>query len=392
MRILLSLLLVSAVSTAHAVEFSGNVATELLLFTETERFAEQFDENLTVSFQPKWMYSWNNRDDEIVVELFMRADSRDDNRQHADIRELKWLHVDDNQEWRIGIDTVFWGVTESQHLVDVINTVDRVEGIDGEDKLGQPMIHYTNIQDYGVFHVFILTGFREPTFHSPEGRLRLPLPVDEDQAQFESSDEEQHIDYALRYAHYIGDTEFGLSLFDGTSRDPEFSQGFDSDGQPVLIPFYPQITQFGLDLQSIVDDWLWKLELIHRDQDSGSFFATVAGFEYTFYGIMETAIDLGTLLEYSYEDRDENAGVFDNDLFAGLRFAFNDVQSSEVLAGMFYDVENQSRSFRVEANRRLGDSWKLTGELQFFSNIDEDDPLNAYAQDDFILMELARYF
>ncbi len=392
MRTLLPWLLVAAISAAQAVEFSGNVATELLLFTETERIAEQFDENLTISFQPKFSHSWNNRDDEIVVELFMRLDRRDDNRNHADIRELKWLHVDANQEWRVGIDSVFWGVTESQHLVDVINSIDQVEGIDGEDKLGQPMIHYTNIQDYGVFHVFILTGFREPTFHSPEGRLRLPLAVDEDQAQFESSDEEEHIDYALRYAHYIGDTEFGLSLFDGTSRDPEFSQGLDDDNQPVLIPFYPQMTQFGLDLQSIIGDWMWKLELIHRDQDSGSFTAMTAGFEYTFYGILESAVDLGTLLEYSYEDRDENAGVFDNDLFAGLRFAFNDVQSSEILAGMIVDTDNQSRTFRVEANRRLGDSWKLTGELQFFSNIDADDPLSAYAQDDFILLELARYF
>ncbi len=392
MRLLLAILLAVTVSTANAVEFSGNVATEVVVFPESAQFDNQFDDNLTLSFQPKLSHAWNNGNDEIVFELFMRADNKDDDRQHADIRELKWLHVDDNQEWRVGIDTVFWGVTESRHLVDVINTIDQVEGIDGEDKLGQPMIHYTNIQDYGVFHVFVLTGFREPSFRSPEARLRFPLPVDEDQAQFESSDEEEHIDFALRYAHYIGDTEFGLSLFDGTSRDPEFNQGLDDNNQPVLIPFYPQMTQFGLDLQSIIGDWMWKLELIYRDQDSGSFTATTAGFEYTFYGILESAVDLGTLLEYSYEDRDENAGVFDNDLFAGLRFAFNDVQSSEILAGMVVDTDNQSRTFRVEASRRLGDSWKLTGELQLFSNIDADDPLSAYAQDDFILLELARYF
>ena len=392
MRALLSGLLALGVSAVHAADLSGNVAAELLLFPDSSQFADQLDDNLTLSFKPRLVHGWNNRNDEIVVELFMRADDRDDNREHADIRELKWLHVNDNQEWRIGIDTVFWGVTESRHLVDVINTVDQVEGIDGEDKLGQPMIHYTNIQDYGVFHVFVLTGFREPTFHSAEGRLRLPLPVDEDQAQFESSDEERHIDYALRYAHYIGDTEFALSLFDGTSREPIFSQGLDGTGQPVLIPFYPQMIQFGLELQAIVGDWMWKLELIHRNQDSGSFSATTAGFEYTFYGILDTAIDLGTLLEYSYEDRDDNAGVFDNDLFTGLRFAFNDVQSSEVLAGLIIDTDNQSQTFRVEANRRLGDSWKLTGELQLFSNIDVDDPLAAFARDDFLQLELARYF
>ncbi len=378
---------------SQAWQLSGNVAAELQLYGQDAQFPQQQDESLTLSFKPKLSHEWNDRDDAFVVELFMRADSKDDNRQHADIRELKWLHINDNDEWRVGIDTVFWGVTESQHLVDVINSIDRVEGIDGEDKLGQPMLHYTTIQDWGVFHVFILPGFRESEFHSPEGRLRLPYPVEDSQAIFESSDKEKHIDYALRYTQTFGDTELGLSWFDGTSREPELRFALDGNGQPVLIPYYAQMTQFGIDLQSIVEDWLWKWEFVHREQDSGSYNATTAGFEYTFYGIMDSAIDLGTLMEYSYDDRSKaDDGVFNNDLFAGLRFAFNDVQSSEVLAGVIVDTDNQSKSFRVEASRRLGDSWKLTGEMQLFADIDDGDPLKIYETDDYLLVELARYF
>lgn len=374
-----------------AVEYSGNVAAEFQWYAESGQFPNQLDENLSFSFQPKMQHRWNEGDDEFTVEVFMRADDRDDEREHADIRELKWLHVAGQNEWRVGIDTVFWGVTESRHLVDVINQVDGVEGIDGEDKLGQPMIHFTTIQDWGVFHVFVLTGFREATFHADEGRLRFPLSVDNSQTQYESSDEDRHIDYALRYSHYIGDTEFGLSVFDGTSRDAVLLPGL-KNGQPVLIPFYPQMTQYGLDVQSIVGDWLWKLEMIHRELDTGSFNALTAGFEYTFYGVFDSAIDMGSIMEYSYEDRDVNAGVFDNDLFAGLRFAFNDVQSTEILAGFIVDTDNQSKTVRVEASRRVGDSWKITGELQVFTSIDQDDPLKAFEKDDFLLIELARYF
>ena len=163
--------------------------------------------------------------------------------------------------------------------------------------------------------------------------------------------------------------------------------------QGVNPGFYAQMTQFGLDLQSLIGDWIWKWELIHRDQDVGSFTATTAGFEYTFYGIMDSAVDLGTLLEYSYDDRDEDeAGVFNNDLFGGLRFAFNDVQSTEILAGAIVDTDNGSQTFRVEASRRIGQSWKLTGEMQLFSNIDDGDPLKAFEEDDFLLLEMARYF
>jgi hypothetical protein len=389
----LPLLAVAWVSSAEAWEISGNVAAELQLYPQDAQYADQQDESYSLSFKPKLTHEWNDGNDALNAELFMRADEGDDNRQHADIREFKWLHLSGSDEWRVGIDTVFWGVTESQHLVDVINSIDRVEGIDGEDKLGQPMVHYTTIQDWGVFHVFILPGLRESKFHSKEGRLRFPLPVDDSQASFESSDKEDHVDYALRYTQTFGDTELGLSYFKGTNRDPDLSVGFDSNGQPVLVPYYAQMTQFGLDLQAIVEDWIWKWELIHRDQDSGSYIATTAGFEYTFYGIMDSATDLGTLLEYSYDDRNkEDDGVFNNDLFAGLRFAFNDVQSSEVLAGLIVDTDNQSKTLRVEASRRLGDSWKLSGELQVFTDIDVADPLQAYERDDYLLVELARYF
>ena len=388
MKYIFLLSILSCVSlAAKAIDVSGNVAAELQFFPDTAQFAEQMDENLTLSFQPKFRHSWSKGDDELTVELFLRADSRDDNRQHADIREFKWLHVSGSDEWRVGINTVFWGVTESQHLVDVINQIDRLEGIDAEDKLGQPMVQYTTLQDWGNLHIFVMPGFREARFRSETGRLRFPFVVDSSQALYQSSDEERHIDYALRYDHYIGDTEFGLSIFDGTNREAEFRLL-----NNVLVPFYSQMTQFGLDLQSIIGDWTWKVEAIHRSLDSGSFNAATAGFEYTFYGVLDSSVDMGTLLEYSWDSRDVNAPIFDSDIFGGFRFAFNDVQSSEVLAGLVVDTDKGSQSFRVEASKRIGESWKLIGELQVFSHVDVSDPLKAFEQDDYILLELAKYF
>ena len=56
------------------------------------------------------------------------------------------------------------------------------------------------------------------------------------------------------------------------------------------------------------------------------------------------------------------------------------------------DADNQSRTFRVEGNRRFGDSWKGTLELQTFANIDSTDPLAAFANDDFLQLEMTYYF
>jgi hypothetical protein len=119
------------------------------------------------------------------------------------------------------------------------------------------------------------------------------------------------------------------------------------------------MTQTALDLQLIVEDWTWKLEMIHRDTSPSAYQALTGGFEYTFYGVFDSDINIGSLAEYSYDSRDEGQrGVFDRDLFVGARFAFNDVQSSEILAGFVVDTEYGSQTFRLEGSRRFGDSWK----------------------------------
>jgi hypothetical protein len=386
----LGLLLCSGNSIA---EFSGNVAVEAISFSEEAQFEDQFDENLTMSFEPKWVGDWNDGDDLWSVELFMRADDKDSGRQHADIRELLWLSIDGDNEWRVGINTMFWGVTESQHLVDVINQIDGVESIDGEDKLGQPMIHLKRYQDWGVIDFLLLPGFRERTFHAEAGRPRLSPVVDGDQTEYESSAGQQHIDYALRFSQTYNDLDLGVSWFDGTNRDPLLLPGTDSDGDPVLTPFYEQMTQIGIDAQLLYLDWIWRLEFIHRETKSNDRDAFIFGFEYTFYGILDSSADIGAIAEYSYDNRPEGErGVFDRDLFVGVRFALNDAQSSEVLAGFVVDTDNQSRTFRVEASRRIGESWKLELELLTFANIDDQDPLATFANDDYLLADMAYYF
>jgi len=374
-------------------EFSGNVAIEAQLFSETAQFEDQFDENVTLSFKPKWDGEWNQGDDLWSLELFLRADSKDAGREHADVREALWLHLSGDNEWRLGINTMFWGVVESKHLVDVVNQIDLVEGIDGEEKLGQPMLHLKRYQEWGVLDFLLLPGFRERTFQEKQGRLRPPLLVATDLVEYESSDEDRHVDYALRFSQTYGDFDLGLSWFKGTSRDPLLQPGLDDTGAPVLIPFYQQMTQIGVDAQLLYADWIWRLEAIRRETSVGDYNACTAGFEYSFFGIFESATDLGLLLEYSYDGRDKDeADPLDDDLFLGTRFAFNDAQSSEILAGIFIDVGNRGRSFRVEASRRFGASWKGTLELQTFSNIDVDDPLAALADDDYLLLEMAYYF
>ncbi len=263
------------------------------------------------------------------------------------------------------------------------------KNIDGEDKLGQPMLHLGLNKDLGLFELFILPYFRERTFAGKDGRLRGGLVVDTDEAIYQSSDEENHIDYALRWSHYFGNFDIGISWFDGTGREPIFQ--FSQD-QTRLIPFYQQIKQAGLDLQYTGDEWLWKLEAINRDGLNQNFWAAGGGFEYTFVGINDSDADLGVLMEYHYDERGADQAAFQNDLFFGTRLAMNDVQSTELLAGLGYDLKDQSRSFRIEASRRFGDSVKINLEAQYFSQIDNENLLFDLRQDSHLQLEVTWYF
>ena len=124
-----------------------------------------------------------------------------------------------------------------------------------------------------------------------------------------------------------------------------------------------------------------------------NYFALVGGFEYTFVGVFESDMDVGIVSEYLFDDRDEKAFTpFEDDIMMGVRLALNDVQSTDLLAGIVFDRDSSSKSFNLEASRRLGESWKVELEARFFSNIADEDLLFPFRNEDTIQLFLARYF
>ena len=123
--------------------------------------------------------------------------------------------------------------------------------------------------------------------------------------------------------------------------------------------------------------------------------AAVGGFEYTFFQVFESEADLGLLAEYLYDGRDEDKAPptsADNDVFVGARLALNDVQDTSALLGAVVDVEDRSTALFVEAARRLGDSWKLELESRRFLGVSDSNPLNAFEDDDFVVLRLSYFF
>jgi hypothetical protein len=391
----LALLVASSAAVADdaAWEGAGNVELQSRFFARDALWPGQGSQTAQVSIAATAELRWRNAGGDQRASLipYLRRDSVDDERNLVDLREAYWALEGDSLELLAGVNTVFWGVTESVHLVDIVNQTDAAGDIDGEDKLGQPMVNLAWQQDWGLISAYVLPYFRERNYPGIDGRLRTPLPVDSDRAVYESSSEESHVDVALRYSHYIGDVDIGLSVFSGTSREPRLVP---ADDAPVLMPHYDLIDQFGVDLQYTRDAWLWKLEAIARNGYSETFTAAVGGFEYTLYQVGESSADLGLLLEYQYDGRSEFEPftTADNDVFVGARFALNDSQDTSVLAGVAWDTETGETFFNVEAERRIGDSIALELRARAFSGAGPQDLTYAVVRDDYVQIQLAKYF
>lgn len=386
--------------TANVVEadetnwdLSANVELQSRFFGSDARWPGQDSrgQQFTIAAAAELRWRSTEGDQRASFIPYLRWDQVDDQRSLIDLREAYWAYEADSFELLVGANTVFWGVAESNHLVDIINQTDGVADIDGEEKLGQPMVNVALQRDWGLVSLYVMPYFRERTFAGADGRFRPPLPVDSDRPQYESSDENNHVDLAMRYSHYFGDVDLGLNLFSGTSREPRLVP---NENNTAFLPHYDLIDQFGVDLQYTRDAWLWKLEAIVRDGFANTFAAAVGGLEYTFYQVNDSAADIGALLEYQYDGRDEQEPitVADNDVFFGARLALNDTQDTAALAGVGYDLDTGETFVNVEADRRLGENFVFEFRARAFLGADRQDVTYALSNDDYVQLLLRRYF
>ncbi|OUR63061.1 hypothetical protein A9Q74_02300 [Colwellia sp. 39_35_sub15_T18] len=395
-----------AIAQENNWDLSSDTGVELRIFPKSPKYEPQLN-----TWQPSLMLTgaakWQSIDGvhQTLIETFVRIDWQDNERTHIDLREAYYRYSSDS-EWSvlIGATKVFWGVAESLHLVNIINQTDMLEDIDGEDKLGQPMIQFSLEKDWGTLDFFVLPFFRERYYPGENGRLRLPFTIDKHASLFDGSKDKSTLDFSLRYSHYMGAWDISFSIFNGLSREPRLAT-MPSEGH--LFSLYDKITQYGFDVQYTTDAWLWKFETIYRNTDLDNFSAFVGGFEYTFYQILGESWDLGIIIEYQYDNRKEGSfqsqsadtienitpnTIANNDLFYGVRLALNDIQDTALLFGITTDVNDGSSLITLEANRRINNHWTIDIEGRFFEFLAPENSLYLFKNDDFLNINITRRF
>ena len=410
---LVALALAPAAGAALAEhEISGKLSLETRWFPRTGDFDGQRNYNAGFVAQPQ-LFLRDEENFSVTIAPFFRYDAADRTQTHADLREAYLLlngPLGENEwELRLGIDRVFWGVAEVRNLVNIVNQTDLVENPNEKVKLGQPMAHLTLSGDWGVAEFFLISYHRLRTFPGRGGRLRPALKIDNDLATYESGAREWHLDFAARYSHSFGPLDLGLSVFDGTSREPIMAFKPLSPTEIVLAPHYEQIRQFGLDAQLTIEAWLLKLEAIYRQgarngvrnpldpTDLGKeedYAAFVVGGEYAFSGIFESDADLTLLAEWIVDGRRHRAtNQYQNDLFLGARLALNDVQDASFTLGTLTDLDYRTRTLSFEFNRRLTDSLSIKAEAILMLHVGKADLIvHPTRRDSFVALNLTYSF
>ena len=389
------------------IEIFGRLSTETRLYPERAAHPRQRSQASGLAVEAT-AYIEDDEGRSITVTPFFRTDAGDPDRTHADLREAYLLLYGDvgEDEWelRLGVDRVFWGVVESRSLVDIVNQTDLVEHPNEKTKLGQPMAHVTLSGDWGALEFFGLTGHRPRTFPGRRGRLRSELVVDHKLTSYESGADEWHLDLAGRYSGSFGLLDVGLSVFDGTSREPALLPTATGSGF-VLAPHYEQIRQFGLDAQITTGQLLLKLEAIHRagarnrrldpyrNYEEEDYAAFIVGGEYAFNSVWDSGSDLSLFAEWTRDGRGRwSTNALENDILLAGRLGLNDEQSTEFFASVLSSLDTGSRVFDGEFKRRLSDHWSLHAETFLYWGIDKDDVLYTVRRDSFIGVNLSYNF
>jgi hypothetical protein len=386
---------------------SGFAEAELAYFPEDPLFDIQSDEHLQQSVAGSIEYVQDaGPRGEVLIELLGRYDQVDDQRSYIDPQRAHVAYFGDLVSLTGGVLNETWGVLELENIVDIVNQRNIVEDFRADAKLGQPGIKLgLPIFRFGQADLYYLPFPRKRPFAGEDGRFQFALPVDDDDAFYESSadaDRERWAEqWAARSQFLFGDLEAAISHFYGTSRDPSFDVILDGATPVALSPDYDQINQSGVELRAIALGNILKAEAFRRTdkdplEEADAIYGAAAGVEREFVRVFGSDMALTLFGEYYFDNRsrtgDEVAAVsLENDVFVGGRLAFNDLSDTQAILTSTLDVDTQATILALELQRRFGTQLQVNLKGETFIDVADDAGLTTFQNDHRVVLR-ARYY
>ncbi|PSW22273.1 hypothetical protein C9I98_03145 [Photobacterium sanctipauli] len=313
------------------------------------------------------------------VAIFGNWDEQDPERRYWDIREAHATKIWQDFELTAGISRVFWGVSESINVVNVINQADLTESFDGKVKLGQPMISLFYAASEADITLIYMPVFRERLYPlRPNTGMKLA-----DNAVFEDGKEDGG--WATRAKFYTDNGEWAIGAFTGTRRVPILRP---SPSSGRLMPYYIQTHNLLFDGLYLGEVLTPKIEVKAGRELDDNFVAINAGVEYRTYPNISNLNEVTLIGEYLYDSRKEtveNHGQ--NDVFIGMRAEIGTDSDMKLLFS--HDLSYASQYLELSLQYRINDYVRLMGKATSIMNASPDDmSLYPYKDEDFVRASL----
>jgi len=373
------------------------------------------------TLQQKLEVAYEYDDFEAALNIYAQEDSSDlkadtdaqNKRTFLRLDEIYGKYNFENDMVFAGKNIRFWGALEVNNLVDTFNTHDfRTDGLDPQ-KQGAWNVAFTHYFESSEFSMIVKLHEEEEQmaaypyayyFFPKEIVQNVPAPPPVNNVKIVTAVDYESKLYAQEslyrptlYLSYSGSTESDYPL----DYAVVFQHGF--DGQRAFNADLETIDTFNYELTFsqevylvnklmtyntlVVDAVLFKFEgqlvaLVDENVTAatigdngdrsylkiGDYYQFGVGAEYTLTGFFDDG-DLGLIGEYYYYNTFKGSDdiatdinlfqIFQNDLFLGFRYTFNDSADSSIIAGAIVDMEYEEQSFSFKYETRLLDVLKL---------------------------------
>lgn len=286
----------------------------------------------------------------------------------------------------------FWGALEVRNITDNFNVTDLRSDPFETDKLGAWNATYTHYTDSGELAVIVkfyeqdrkMAGFPYVYYFFPETvpvspGVELPFIYDK-KLKTEKSATRPSI-----FLKYSGSTDtdyafdYSIILENGYDSQRYYTQETSADGTYIQTNENAYLVNKIITYNTlVVGSTLLKLEAVYADVIDNDiisdYYHLGLGVEHTITQAYKEA-DLGLLAEYYRygtleDDKRGDLGLFElfqNDLFLGFRYSFNDGNDASIIAGVILDLEYEEEVYYLEYEARLMDMFKINFDYRYIS-------------------------
>jgi len=291
----------------------------------------------------------------------------------------------------IGKNILFWGALEVRNLVNVFNPDELRADPFYTDKLGVINASYTHYTESGELSAIIklyeqdrkMPAYPYVYYYFPATvnvapNVNLPLVYD-DTLKTKASRYRPSI--YLKYSDST-DTEYALDyafIFEnGYDSQRYYTQTLQPNNSVTTQENAYLVNKFMTYDTLVVGATLYKLEATYADilddELISDYIHVGLGAEHTLTQVYKEA-DLGLLVEYyryitlQSGKKDDLAlfELFQNDLFLGLRYSFNEGNDASIVGGGIFDLDYNEQVYYMEYQTRLLDTFKLNFDYRYIS-------------------------